>query len=47
MDIKRALTTMLGLPCVIAIIVFGGNTIVDIFFAIVALIRYTRIFYCF
>jgi len=38
MDIKRVLTSVLGLPAVIAIIVFGNNTIIDIFFAIVAII---------
>lgn len=45
MDIKRVLTTVLGLPIIILIIVFGNNNIVDVFFSIVALIRYTRIFW--
>lgn len=38
MDIKRVLTSVLGLPLVIAIIVLGNNTIIDTFFALVALI---------
>lgn len=32
MDIKRVLTTVIGLPAVIAIIVFGNTVIIDIFF---------------
>ena len=38
MDIKRLLTCILGLPLVIAILVFGNTIIIDIFFAIFALI---------
>ncbi len=38
MDIKRLLTCILGLPLVIAILVFGNTIIIDIFFAIIALI---------
>lgn len=38
MDIKRVLTTVLGLPAVIAILIFGNTTVIDVFFAIVALI---------
>jgi len=38
MDIKRVLTSVLGLPLVIAIIVFGNTTVIDIFFGIVALL---------
>ena len=38
MDIKRVLTSVLGLPCVIAILILGNNIVIDIFFAIVALI---------
>lgn len=38
MDVKRVLTSVLGLPAVIAILVWGNTTVIDIFFAIVALI---------
>ncbi len=38
MDIKRVLTSVIGLPAVIAIIVFGNTVIIDIFFGIIALI---------
>lgn len=38
MDIKRILTTVLGLPAVIAILVFGNTIVIDIFFSIVAVI---------
>lgn len=38
MDIKRVLTSVLGFPLVIAIIVLGNTIIIDIFFALVALI---------
>jgi len=38
MDIKRVLTTVIGLPAVIGIIVFGNTVIIDIFFGIIALI---------
>ncbi len=38
MDIKRILTSVIGLPAVIAIIVYGNTTVIDIFFALVALI---------
>lgn len=36
MDVKRILTSVLGLPAIIALIIFGNNTIIDIFFAVVA-----------
>ena len=38
MDIKRILTSVLGLPAVIAILVFGNTIVIDIFFAIIAVI---------
>ncbi len=38
MDIKRILTTVIGLPAVIAILVFGNNIIINVFFAIIAII---------
>ena len=38
MDIKRVLTTVLGLPAVIAILIFGNTIVIDIFFAIIAII---------
>lgn len=38
MDIKRVLTSVLGLPAVIAIIVFGNTVVIDVFFGIIALI---------
>lgn len=38
MDIKRILTSVLGLPLIIVIFVFGNETIIDIVFAIVSLI---------
>ena len=44
MDIKRILTSLLGLPMVILIMVFGNNTVIDIVCAIVAIIRNARIF---
>ena len=44
MDIKRVLTSVLGLPLVIVILVFGNETIIDIFFAIVALIAIREYF---
>lgn len=47
MDIKRVLTSVLGLPLVICIIVFGNNTIIDIVCALVAIIRNARIFWSF
>lgn len=47
MDIKRLLTTVLGLPAVIAILVFGNTTIIDIFFAIVAVIAISEYFSAF
>lgn len=43
MNVKRVLTTVLGLPFIILILVFGNNTVIDIFFAVVAILRYTRI----
>lgn len=36
MDVKRILTSVLGLPAIIALIIFGNNIIIDIFFAVVA-----------
>ena len=44
MDIKRVLTSVLGLPLVIAIIVFGNTTIIDIFFAIIAVLSIKEYF---
>lgn len=44
MDIKRVLTSVLGLPLVIAILVFGNTIVIDIFFAIVALISIKEYF---
>lgn len=38
MDIKRILTTVLGLPAVIAILIFGNTIVIDIFFGIIAFI---------
>jgi len=47
MNVKRVLTSVLGLPLIILIMVFGNNTIIDIFFGLVALIRYTGVLCCF
>lgn len=47
MDIKRVLTTVLGFPIIVAILVFGNNTIIDIFFAIVAVIAIQEYFNAF
>ena len=44
MDIKRVLTSVLGLPAVIAIILFGNSLVIDIFFAIIALISLKEFF---
>ena len=44
MDFKRILTSFLGLPIVVLIIIFGNNTVIDIFFGIVAIIA-MRIFW--
>ncbi len=44
MDIKRVLTSILGLPLIAVILVFGNSTVVDIFFAIVALIAIREYF---
>jgi len=44
MDVKRVLTSVLGLPLVIAILFFGNNIIIDIFFAIVAIISIKEYF---
>ena len=44
MDIKRVLTSVLGLPAVIAIIYFGNTTIIDIFFGIISLISLKEYF---
>ena len=38
MDIKRVLTSVLGLPFVMAILILGNTKVIDIFFAIVAVI---------
>lgn len=38
MDLKRILTSLIGFPIVIAIIVFGNNIVIDIFFSLVAII---------
>ena len=40
MDLKRILTSLIGFPIVLAIIIFGNNTVIDIFFGIVAIIRH-------
>ena len=47
MDLKRILTSVLGLPAVIAIIVFGNTIVVDIFFAIIAMIAINEYFNAF
>ncbi len=44
MDIKRILTTVLGLPLVVVIIIFGNNMVIDAFFGIVALISIKEYF---
>ena len=44
MDVKRVLTSVLGLPLVIAILFFGNNVIIDIFFAVVAIISIKEYF---
>lgn len=44
MNMKRILTTVLGLPAVAAILIFGNNTIIDIFFGIVAIISIKEYF---
>lgn len=44
MDIKRVLTSVLGLPLVIAIIVFGNTIVTDIFFGVIALISIKEYF---
>ena len=44
MDIKRILTSVLGLPAVIAILVFGNTIVIDIFFAIIAVISIKEYF---
>lgn len=44
MDIKRILTSVLGLPLIIAIIVLGNTIVIDIFFAIVAIIAIKEYF---
>ena len=38
MDIKRILTTVIGLPAVVALLIFGNAMVIDVFFAIVAII---------
>ena len=47
MDLKRILTSLIGFPIVIAIIVFGNNTVIDIFFALVAIIGMKEYFNAF
>ncbi|MDE5831163.1 MAG: hypothetical protein K2H53_06115, partial [Clostridia bacterium] len=47
MDIKRVLTSVIGLPAVIAIIVFGNTTVIDVFFAVIALISLREFFNAF
>lgn len=44
MDVKRVLTAVLGLPLIVALMIFGNETIIDIFFAIVALIAIQEYF---
>lgn len=44
MDIKRILTTVLGLPIVIAILILGSTSVIDVFFAIVAIISIKEYF---
>lgn len=44
MDIKRVLTSVLGLPAVIAILVLGNTIIIDIFFAVIAVISIKEYF---
>ncbi len=47
MDVKRVLTSVFGLPLIIAIMVFGNETIIDIFFAIIAIIAIQEYFSAF
>lgn len=47
MNVKRVLTSVFGLPLIILILVFGNNTVIDIFFAIIAILRYKGILWCF
>ena len=47
MDLKRILTCVLGLPAIIAILVLGNTVVIDIFFAIVALIAINEYFNAF
>lgn len=47
MDIKRILTSVIGLPVVIAILFFGNDHVIDIFFAIIALIAMKEYFRAF
>lgn len=44
MDMKRVLTSVLGLPAVIALLVLGHTIIIDIFFAIIAFISIKEYF---
>ena len=44
MDLKRILTSLIGFPIVLALIIFGNNTVIDIFFAIVAIIGISEYF---
>lgn len=47
MDIKRVLTSVLGIPAIITIMIFGNNTVIDIFFSLVALIAIGEYFRAF
>jgi len=44
MDIKRILTTVLGFPLIVAIMIFGNENVIDVFFAAVALIAIQEYF---
>ena len=44
MDIKRVLTSVIGLPAVIAIIVFGNTLVIDTFFGIISIISIKEFF---
>lgn len=38
MNVKRIMTTLIGLPCVILLIVFGNQYIIDVAISIIAVI---------
>lgn len=44
MDIKRILTTVIGFPLIVAIMIFGNENVIDVFFAVVALIAIQEYF---